>query len=233
MMESSMIKQGALVLLLLCILIPALAVAAISIDKAEIVLEPAVQGDSVIITNTGEAATFIEITAREILNPGGTPEQASRAPDPRTIGLLAAPARLALAPGEQRALRINLLDAPRDRDRVWRVLVKEVSGPVQAASSGVAVLLGYDILIIQRPPAARAEVQVARNGSALTVTNRGNSFAILADGRQCPNGADACKEVVGARIYPGQTRTLTTSDSVAKIEFKLRLPGGVAQPVEY
>jgi P pilus assembly chaperone PapD len=213
--------------------VPMMSFAAIAVDKAEVVLEKETKGESVILTNTGEAPTFVEVTAREILNPGEMPEQANRGPDPRGVGLLAAPARLALAPGERRALRINVLDGPRDRDRVWRVLAKEVSGPVQSESSGVAVLLGYDILVIQRPAAARAEVQVARNGSALTVKNEGNSFAVLIEGRQCPAAADACKEVGGARIYPGQTRTLSASDPTAKIAFKLRLPGGVAQSVEY
>jgi P pilus assembly chaperone PapD len=217
----------------LLLAIPALASATIGVDKAEIVLEAGAAGDSVVLSNTGDAPTFVEITAREVLNPGETPEQANRGPDPRGLGLLAAPSRLALAPGEQRSLRVNSLDPPRDRDRVWRVLVKEVSGPLQTQSSGLAVLLGYDILVIQRPRIARPDIQVVRSGSALTVKNQGNSFAVLIDGRQCPGGDAPCKDVVGARIYPGQTRTLTASDPTAKVEFKLRLPGGAAQPVEY
>lgn len=217
----------------LLLTMPTLTLAAITVDKAEIVLEAGASGDSVILTNNGDAATFIEVTAREILNPGSTPEQAHRAADPRSLGLLAAPSRVALAAGEQRSLRINSLEAPRDRDRVWRVLIKEVAGPLQAQSSGVAVLLGYDVLVIQRPPAARAEIQVARSGSELTVKNQGNSFALLIDGRQCVSDAESCKEVTGARLYPGQTRTLTAGDALAKVQFKLRLPGGVAQNVEY
>lgn len=74
---------------------------------------------------------------------------------------------------------------------------------------------------------------MARSGSTLTSENQGNSLALLLDGRQCPSGADSCTEVVGARIYPGQKRTLTASDAAAKIEFKLRLPGGAAQTLEY
>jgi P pilus assembly chaperone PapD len=225
-------KLAAIALLHL-LAVPALALGAIGVDKAEVVLEAGSAGDSVILTNTGATPTFIEVTAREILNPGQAPEQANRGPDPRSLGLLAAPSRLALSPGEQRSLRINSLEAPRDHDRVWRVLVKEVSGPVQAKSSGVAVLLGYDILVIQRPGAARPDIHVTRSGGTLTIENLGNSFALLMDGRQCPSGADSCKEVVGARIYPGQTRTLMASDAVAKIEFKLRLPGGEARTVEY
>lgn len=224
-----MSKAAALVLAMM----PTLALAAIGIDKAEIVFEAGRAGDSVILTNTGDAPTFVEITAREILNPGEAPEQAQRGPDPRSLGLLAAPSRLALAPGEQRSLRINSLDTPRERDRVWRVLVKEVSGPLQAQGSGLAVLLGYDILVIQRPRTARADLEVARSGSSLAVTNRGNSFALLTDGKQCAADARACTDVVGARIYPGQTRTLTARDATANVEFKLRLPGGVGQEVKY
>lgn len=203
------------------------AAASITVDKAEVVVTAETDRETLIVSNPRDTPAFVEISAREILNSGQNPEESNRSPDPRVVGLLAAPTRLALAPGERRAVRLQFLDPPRARDRVWRVLVQEVSGPVEAETSGVMMLIGYDVLVIQRPAAARAAVSVMRNGAELTVTNTGNSFAILIDGRQCPGGeANPCVDVVGARIYAGQTRTLTSTDASAPVTFKLKTPAG-------
>lgn len=203
------------------------AAASIAVDKAEIVVSGDTNRETVIVSNQRATPAFVEVSAREITNPGKAPEEAVRDPDPRRVGLLVAPTRLALAPGERRAVRLQFLDAPRTQDRVWRVLVQEVSGPVEAQTSGVMMLIGYDVLVIQRPNAARAVISVNRKGGELTVTNTGNSFAILNDGRQCPQGnAAPCVDVVGARIYPGQTRVLTAPDAAAAISFKLQTPTG-------
>lgn len=219
--------------LVLLAVITAPAHASIVLDRTEVIIAADVERETITVTNTRDTPAFVSIAAREILNPGRQPEESNKGPDPRAVGLLAAPTRLALAPRERRTVRLQFLDPARDRDRVWRVTVQEVSGPVTMESSGLVLLIGYDVLVIQRPTTPTPSIAVKRDGKQLSVTNSGNSFAILDDGKQC-TGADpaSCADVVGARIYPGQTRELTAPDATAAIRFKLKLPAG-DQDVRY
>lgn len=203
------------------------AQASIVLDRTEVIVAADAERETLTVTNTRDTPAFVSIAAREILNPGQQPEESNKGPDPRAVGLLAAPTRLALAPGERRTVRLQFLDPARDRDRVWRVTVQEVSGPVTMESSGLVLLIGYDVLVIQRPAKPAPAVTVKRDGKQLSVTNSGNSFAILDDGKQCTGAeASSCADVVGARIYPGQTRVLTAPDERAPVSFKLKTPAG-------
>ena len=190
--------RAALAALLATLAMP--AVASISVDKTEVIVEAGTERDAVTVTNDSDAPAFVSISAREILEPGKAPEVANKSPDPKTVGLLAAPTRLALAPKERRTVRLQFLDPARARDRVWRVTVQEVSGPVTSETTGLVLLIGYDILVIQRPVKPAPSLSAKRDGKKLLVTNEGNSFALLDYGKQCPgDDAAACKDIVGAR----------------------------------
>jgi P pilus assembly chaperone PapD len=222
---SGRLSRAALAALLATLAMP--AVAAISVDKTEVIVQASAEREAITVTNESDAPAFVSITAREILEPGKVPEVANRSPDPKLLGLLAAPTRLALAPKERRTLRLQFLDPARARDRVWRVTVQEVSGPVASETTGLVLLIGYDVLVIQRPEKPAPSLSARRDGKKLEVTNGGNSFALLDYGQQCPsNDAAACKDIVGARIYPGQSRSFELVDERAPVVFKLKTPEG-------
>ena len=70
--------------------------ASISVDKAEVVVDGETRRETITVANNRATPAFVEISAREILNPGEQPEQANRGPDPSGVGLLAGPTRFSV-----------------------------------------------------------------------------------------------------------------------------------------
>lgn len=174
------------------------------------------------VWNDSPDRTFVAVEPREILNPS-SPAQGSRTdPDPEKLGLLVSPARMILEPGQRKLIRIVALAVAPDRERVFRVTVKPVVGGVQSDSSGLKVLLGYDVLVLVRPSAPSANVVGVRNGKSLRFENRGNVSVEMIDGRQCLS-ATQCTALPGKRLYAGMSWTVPLpSDGPA--EYSLRSP---------
>ena len=157
------------------------------------------------VWNDSPDRAYISAEPREILNPG-TPAQRNRKdPDPEKLGLLVAPARMILEPGQHKLFRIAAIGAASDRERVYRLTVKPEVGRLQADKSGLKVLVGYDLLVLVRPALARPHVSATRSGSIITFSNDGNVSVELADGRQCQGEAKTCTPLPGKRLYSGAT----------------------------
>ncbi|HEY0628207.1 MAG TPA: fimbria/pilus periplasmic chaperone, partial [Sphingomicrobium sp.] len=127
------------------------------------------------IFNNGDERSYAVVEPRELLNPGTPHEERISVPDPARLGLIASPARFILEPGQRRTLRIASLGPAAERERVYRVTVKPVSGDVTGDGSGLKLLVGYDLLVLVRPPVIRNAVKSEREGSQLTITNSGNA----------------------------------------------------------
>ena len=155
------------------------------------------------ILNNGDERSYAVVEPREILKAGTPGEQRVATPDPAKLGLLASPARFILESGQRRTLRIAAIGALQDRERVYRVTVKPVTGDVSGSESGLKLLVGYDLLVLVRPTAVRDSIRIERNGSELTLTNEGNASVELAEGKQCDPGGKACHELPAKRLYAG------------------------------
>ena len=82
----------------------------------------------------------------QIQSPGTPTERRVTVADPGVSGLLVTPQRMVLEPGQRRIIRLAAL-LPRDMtERIYRVTVKPVAGPVTAETTALKVLLGYDVL---------------------------------------------------------------------------------------
>ncbi len=90
-----------------------------------------------------------------------------------------------------------------ERERVYRVTVKPVTGEVTSSENGLKLLVGYDLLVLVRPNVIKAGVNVARAGRNLTLTNNGNSSVELADGKQCDENGKNCQALPSKRLYAG------------------------------
>jgi len=123
--------------------------------------------------------------------------------DPSKLGLLASPARLILEPGQRRTLRIAAIGTPSMDERVYRVTVKPVSGEVAGSTSGLKLLVGYDLLVLVRPAAVRNAVRASRSGATLMISNTGNASVELAEGKQCDATGKACQALPAKRLYAG------------------------------
>jgi P pilus assembly chaperone PapD len=159
------------------------------------------------VSNNGDERSYVVVEPRELLHPGMPNEERVATPDPAKLGLLASPARFILEPGQRRTLRIAAIGTPADQERVYRVLVKPVSGDVAGNESGLKLLVGYDLLVLVRPPVVRNEVQSDRTGPKLTLTNGGNASVELAEGKQCDAAGKNCQALPAKRLYAGASWT--------------------------
>ncbi len=188
---------------------------------SQAILDFATTGDrrrDVEVGNSGRERMYVVVEPALIENPGTVGERRVAEPDPEKLGLLVTPTRLVLEPGERKVIRISLLREPPVADRVYRVMIKPAVGRVQSDQSAVKILVGYDVLVIQRPVAARDDVSFTRQGPWLTLRNGGNTNVLLSDGKQCDAAGHNCRTLETKRLYAGA-------------QWRVRLPHG--GPVTY
>lgn len=73
------------------------------------------------ILNGSKDRQFVAVEASEILDAGKADERRTRVTDPQAAGLLVAPGRMVLEPGQRRLIRIARIGAPSPSERVYRV----------------------------------------------------------------------------------------------------------------
>jgi P pilus assembly chaperone PapD len=199
------------------------ATARIDANPAVHIFEPkAAPETTVTVTNSGTGKAFVVTKVREVMARGETDEKLREDPNPETLGLIATPGRMVLEKGERRGVRIVPTGKSANDDRVWRVLVSEVAGKVKDGQSGVAFLLAYDVLIIQRPDDARVAVTGKRDGKTLTLTNSGNSFGMIAEVRHCPTGGTCTKLPDSKRLYGGKSWSVTLPADSGTVEVMMQ-----------
>jgi len=155
------------------------------------------------IWNKSPDRSYVAVEPSEIMNPGTSAEARRQDPDPEKIGLLVSPARMILEGGERKLLRIAEIAPPADRERVYRVTVKPVVGPVTSSQSGLKVLVGYDVLVLVRPAHPQPNVSFSGSGDTATFRNDGNVSVELTDGRECDASGKVCSDLPGKRLYAG------------------------------
>ena len=137
--------------------------------------------------------------------PGQLGEQRVPSLDPGQSGLLVTPQRLVLEPGERRIIRISAVAPRGEQERVYRVTVKPVAGPLESESSALKVMVGYDVLVLFRPLAVRGEVTATRAAGKITFHNESNVATELYEGKQCNASGGQCVDLATWRLYPGAT----------------------------
>jgi P pilus assembly chaperone PapD len=156
------------------------------------------------VMNDGDETLYVVVEPTRIDHPGDASERRTRDPDPQALGLLTTPQRLVLAPGERKFLRLALLSPPGETDRVFRVTVKPVVGEVSGQATGLKILIGYELLVIQRPARPAAPISASRDGATLILRNDGNTNAELFQGQAC-DAARHCTPLASHRLYAGTT----------------------------
>jgi Mat/Ecp fimbriae periplasmic chaperone len=188
------------------------ASAQMAVDKVVIEFGPeAPPRSDVEVQNTSEETLYIKVQPAEIVAPGTPDEQRVDVRDPAERGLLVSPNRLVLEPGQRQLIRFAMLSRPADRDRVYRVTITPVVGDIVAKETALKIMVGYDILAIVQPPRPAADLRALRSGRSLTVTNAGNTNALLFDGRQCDESGGSCVDLPSRRLYAGASWTVPLS----------------------
>ena len=174
--------------------------------------------DDIEVFNDGTERLYVAVEPAEIKSPGTPGEARVESRDPEALGLLVTPNRLVVEPGQRKLVRIAALSPATDRDRVYRVAFKPVVGEIEASTSGIKVLIGYDVLVIRRPAQPRAAITATRSRSAIELRNDGNTNAELFEGHQCDEQGQRCAELPSKRLYAGAV---------------WQVPLGYETPVEY
>lgn len=158
------------------------------------------------ISNMGTEPLYVKIEPKVVLNPGTETEQRELITDPREHGLLVTPNRLVIAPGSAQVIRLVNIKGADDAERIFRITARPIAGEFEATTSGLKVLIGYEVLAIVYPQNPQPNLQVARDGRTLTVTNSGNTNVFLQEGFQCEDPkaeVEDCTALPGKRMYPG------------------------------
>jgi P pilus assembly chaperone PapD len=187
------------------------AQAGLMLSKVILDLDPASPPrDDVELWNDGDERLYVVAEPSEIVDAGLPTEQRRAASDPSASGLLVTPQKLILEPGEHKLVRVAAVADRPARDRIYRVTIKPVAGPVSADRSALKIYVGYDALVILRPAKLAPDLVATRRGADLVIRNRGNTNVELAQGRQCDPAGQNCRDLPANRIYPGAEWTVTT-----------------------
>ncbi len=158
------------------------------------------------VRNDGDDTLYVEVNVQRVPEPAI--DASGRAPetDPRTAGLLASPRRLAIPPGERKRVRLVARQVPTEDDFVYRVAFVPKENEAQTAEAmAFKVLIGYEVLVLVRPPGAKPELTVERDGRKLRVENRGRSSVLVRELEYCESEpVERCEELPGNRLYAGE-----------------------------
>jgi Mat/Ecp fimbriae periplasmic chaperone len=153
------------------------------------------------VWNAGNERLYATAEPFEIRQPGLPGEQRVASPDPTVSGLLVTPQRLVLEPDQRRLLRVSAIAPPGASDRIYRITIRPVAGPVTSAATALKVFVGYDVLVLRRPQLITGEVTASRSGRQLTLRNASNTAQEVYEGKQCDAAGANCKDLPATRLY--------------------------------
>jgi len=184
--------------------VPGAARAEMVLSKVIVDLQPGQRSsEDIEVWNDGSDTLYVAVEPFEILEPGTIAQHREPARDPRTSGILVSPQRLVLGPGQRRIVRVAAVLPKAERDRIWRVTIKPVAGPLSSTGDALKLYVGYDVLVLQRPAAVTGEIEATRSGNALRLSNRTNTAWEVFDGRQCDAAGANCRSLPATRLYAG------------------------------
>ena len=184
------------------------AVASMELSNVILHFEPGeASREDVEIYNPTDAPMYIQIEPKEVIAAGTEKEERKLIQDPREAGLLVTPNKLVIPPGGTKVVRMVKLGAT-DKERVYRIGAKPIVEGIESETSGLKILVGYEVLAIVYPSEAEPNLDVQRDGKKLVVKNAGNANVLLREGYQCASpkqDKDECTPLPGKRLYPGNS----------------------------
>lgn len=156
------------------------------------------------VSNQGSETAYVQVDVLEVKNPGTDQEERIPATNLDNILFVATPAKLAIPPGGRKQVRLVNL-APADNESVYRINFTPVLPPLSSNEGvGVKVIIAYQVLALIQPKDPKEELQITREGHKLTIHNKGNSYALISDIKQCIPDSDECNDdIAGTRLYAG------------------------------
>ena len=181
-----------------------ISIANMQINRAIINFEPGKnKQQDVVVHNSGNDPLYVQVEPFIIQNPGTEQQTREAFTDPRKAGLLVTPNKLVIpAKGTKRVRFVNLKPVD-ENERIYRVVLKPVVGEVTGESSGIKVLIAYEVLLLVQPTNPEPNLITRREGNSLHFHNAGNVNVLLREGTQCPadeTPKEECSELPGKRL---------------------------------
>jgi P pilus assembly chaperone PapD len=200
------------------------ALAGIFLDKS-IIDFPANEAprQDVMITNRGDEIAYVKVEVLEVKNPGTKMETRLPINDQEEINFIASPAKLAIPPKGRKQVRLTNLTDPGD-EKVYRVNFSPVLPPLQEDEEGmgVRVVVAYQILALIHPLEPLENLEVKRDPISISFKNKGNSYALITNIRQCDKNGENCKDDLGSkRLYAGNSFTVALPYEATVVSYKV------------
>lgn len=217
----------------LLIFSPIFSQASIRVSTLRVDFEPnGNRYQDVFVQNMGDHIEYIDITLFKRVEPTQDINKIIYDQgNPKVFGLVATPSKMALNPNQIKRIRIlNLTDGKNTTDLVYGLKVLPVQAPIERAPSAedlsnagqISIISAYIIGVYVLPANPVVNLNLKRSGKALTITNTGNTNALLDQCTQQTLKA-TCPTV---RIYAQSTKTITIPED-APVAYKANYLNGV------
>ncbi len=204
-----LIMNKKIIIFLIVIALPASSYADMILNKSIIYFEPdSPNREDLEIQNVGSDPLYIQVTPKIVHKPGTDEQERVVFDDPKQAGLLVSPNKLIVPPNGRKLLRFVNLNPSPEVEKVYRVSITPVAGELSANSTGVKILIGYEVLVVVHPKDGHFDLVHKHTGTSLTLQNKGNQNVLLRKGTQCPEGVNdetRCHNLPGKRLYPGNS----------------------------
>ena len=164
------------------------------------------------VINDTDEQLYVQVDVLAVSDPGTEQEQRNRVTDPDSISLLVTPTKLVVPPKSSKIVRMVNLDEQLQTEKVYRVNFTPILPPLQEeAGSKVRLVVAYQVLVLVSPEKPKYNLVSDRRGDTLTLSNTGNSYVMITEGKQCAPGPvqdeqnAQCHELSARRLYPGNT----------------------------
>lgn len=157
------------------------------------------------VVNNGDKTAYIQVIPYRVEGLGTKDEKRIEVKDLRELGLLVSPQKIKMDPKSRRNIRVVLLQPQGDKERVYSLVVKPVTGKLIAKRTGVRVVVAYGVRILVRPKDLQLNVNAKRQGMKVIVENIGNTKARIAKVMQCDAAGQDCQALekpIRKDLYP-------------------------------
>ncbi len=176
----------------------------------------------VTVNNQGDETAYVQIEVLEVLNPGTENEVRRSVAEDEEILFVASPAKIAIPPKGRKRVRLVSLADP-DGEKVYRINFTPVLPPLDGDEDmGVRVVIAYQVLALIHPLEPVENLEVKRDPISISFKNKGNSYALVTNIRQCDKDGENCKDDLGSkRLYAGNSLTIALPYTDTPVTYKI------------
>ena len=174
------------------------------------------------VSNQGDEIAYVQVQVLEVTNPGTDQEERRPISDKEDISFVASPSKLAIPPNGRKQVRlVNLSETP--GEKVYRINFTPVLPPLDDSEGmGVRVVIAYQVLALIHPQDPIENLIIKRDAISLQIQNKGNSYALITEIRQCDKNGSNCQDDLGSkRLYAGNSMTIALPYQESPATFKV------------